>query len=319
MSAEKSMKSSRAFTLIELLVVIAIIAILAAILFPVFAQAKQAAKKTADLSNLKQMGTASMIYTADYDDVFMLQASISCDGEWNYNSRIFIPSNWNIQRNAEEAAGCFRRIRGGRDAAPNSIIPYTKNVDMFYQPDAPVVEIGGGDFNTAANNLATAPANLSYSFNGLLSTMSATEPNSVATVPLWWPMFGKKAERGGGYTNPFLICPQADQACKFSAAGPFGGECNAGRDNRGISDANGIQSSFGNVSYGTQWIFGGKTQNWVYADGHAKSRVAGSGNPNNDPFAPAGTYMTNGVPSQSGIYQDTQCHIPLFRPDRVPN
>jgi prepilin-type N-terminal cleavage/methylation domain-containing protein/prepilin-type processing-associated H-X9-DG protein len=61
--------SSRSgFTLIELLVVIAIIAILAAILFPVFAQAKEAAKKTSCLSQIKQIGTASMLYAGDYDD-----------------------------------------------------------------------------------------------------------------------------------------------------------------------------------------------------------------------------------------------------------
>lgn len=58
----------RAFTLIELLVVIAIIAILAAILFPVFTQAKKAAKATASLSNMKQMGTASLIYASNSDD-----------------------------------------------------------------------------------------------------------------------------------------------------------------------------------------------------------------------------------------------------------
>lgn len=61
-------RTNRAFTLIELLVVIAIIAILAAILFPVFAQAKMAAKKTVALSNAKQTATANLIYMGDYDD-----------------------------------------------------------------------------------------------------------------------------------------------------------------------------------------------------------------------------------------------------------
>jgi len=62
----------QAFTLIELLVVIAIIAILAAILFPVFTQAKVAAKKTQSLSNVKQLGTSTQIYLSNSDDVFMM-------------------------------------------------------------------------------------------------------------------------------------------------------------------------------------------------------------------------------------------------------
>ena len=69
------------FTLIELLVVIAIIAILAAILFPVFAQARAAARKASCLSNLKQIATASAMYTQDYDE--KLVHYIQFDGVWD--------------------------------------------------------------------------------------------------------------------------------------------------------------------------------------------------------------------------------------------
>jgi prepilin-type N-terminal cleavage/methylation domain-containing protein/prepilin-type processing-associated H-X9-DG protein len=63
-------KPHRAFTLIELLVVIAIIAILAAILFPVFARARESARRTTCNSNLKQIGTAIMMYAQDYDETY---------------------------------------------------------------------------------------------------------------------------------------------------------------------------------------------------------------------------------------------------------
>ena len=62
------MRRGRGFTLIELLVVIAIIAILAAILFPVFAQARDRARMTACLSNMRQIGSALMMYAQDYDE-----------------------------------------------------------------------------------------------------------------------------------------------------------------------------------------------------------------------------------------------------------
>ncbi len=72
-------KRSAAFTLIELLVVIAIIAILAAILFPVFAQARESARKTSCLSNLKQLGTSVMMYTQDYDEQFPFGHNWTCE------------------------------------------------------------------------------------------------------------------------------------------------------------------------------------------------------------------------------------------------
>ncbi len=64
------------FTLIELLVVIAIIAIMAAILFPVFAQAREKARQTACISNMKQAGTAVMMYSQDYDEMYPLGSFI---------------------------------------------------------------------------------------------------------------------------------------------------------------------------------------------------------------------------------------------------
>jgi prepilin-type N-terminal cleavage/methylation domain-containing protein/prepilin-type processing-associated H-X9-DG protein len=91
------------FTLIELLVVIAIIAILAAILFPVFAQARESARRTVCLSNTKQMGLAFAMYTQDYDETTPAVIHDSALAE--------DPDFWFI------------------------VQPYVKNVNVFYCPD----------------------------------------------------------------------------------------------------------------------------------------------------------------------------------------
>ncbi|RYG22504.1 prepilin-type N-terminal cleavage/methylation domain-containing protein [bacterium] len=313
------MNLRRAFTLIELLVVIAIIAILAAILFPVFAQAKLAAKKTSDLSNLKQFATASMIYASDEDDNFMNQAGKRCDGGWNFNSRSYVPYDWNRSIfTADQGGSCNARTRSAVSMPPNEIFPYMKSAAMMLMPGVTAASPPtGAEWDYSPANLLKPPTDITYSMNGLLSEMSNAAVVSPATVPLWWPGFGRQAFKGYTYTNPFLICADGSQSCRFNGGGATFGSC--GRNDQHTPDgiSNGSQSGMGNINYGTVWAFG-KTQNWAYADGHAKSRPTGTGDPKTDPFVRTDQYLRDGIPAQNIVYIDTQCHVPLFRPDYQP-
>jgi len=88
----------RGFTLIELLVVIAIIAILAAILFPVFAQAKRAAKGTVAINDAKQMALGQLMYATDADDNFPLVAQYDSNWvcyPWSYTQQPYMKS-WGV-------------------------------------------------------------------------------------------------------------------------------------------------------------------------------------------------------------------------------
>ncbi|MBQ7256948.1 MAG: prepilin-type N-terminal cleavage/methylation domain-containing protein [Abditibacteriota bacterium] len=119
----------KGFTLIELLVVIAIIAILAAILFPVFAQAREKARQANCLSNLKQIGTAIVMYASDNHETY----NVSYNG---YNEN-YHPTNY------VDYPRCYY----------NSILyPYTKSWQIYYCPSSWISYNKADDENTQILN-----------------------------------------------------------------------------------------------------------------------------------------------------------------------
>ena len=119
--------ASVGFTLIELLVVIAIIAILAAILFPVFARARESARRTACVSNVRQIGMGWMMYVQDYDESFPPSNSPNS-------------SNWGPSTTFTGKYPCkpCRPHLKGNDSITYDptiyAIPYIKSMDLFKCP-----------------------------------------------------------------------------------------------------------------------------------------------------------------------------------------
>ena len=128
-SMKKQLKTIKAFTLIELLVVIAIIAILAAILFPVFGRARENARRSSCLSNLKQIGLGAMQYTQDYDEYLPQGGYVPTE---TYTGTERLP------------AKIFTVGFGGATGLGNyiswmdMIYPYVKNTQIFICPSQPV-------------------------------------------------------------------------------------------------------------------------------------------------------------------------------------
>jgi prepilin-type N-terminal cleavage/methylation domain-containing protein/prepilin-type processing-associated H-X9-DG protein len=150
------MPKKRAFTLIELLVVIAIIAILASILFPVFARARENARRASCMSNLKQIGLGAMMYVQDYDEKYPMIGFLAGD-TITYPSGAVSSSNWIVR-----------------------IYPYVKSVQLFNCPSNTLAPWTG----------STSPSpvsNTSYGANALLlnsSTAMASIVNPSQTVLL---------------------------------------------------------------------------------------------------------------------------------------
>jgi len=217
----------KAFTLIELLVVIAIIAILAAILFPVFAQAKEAAKKTQALSNIKQTGTSVIIYTADYDDNFPSAYSIDTTGSCGFgvpgqalSIGGLIPAGYWWVYTIPDGADGVACGEIDSQAWYNASHAYRKNYGVTEMPGLPTRDV------YAASYMATyiKPAQTaSITMNGLLSIYSATAVNNPSDVPMLWPGQGKQNFRGGIFPSPSMYCTNTvapAPPCRFNAGGP---------------------------------------------------------------------------------------------------
>ncbi len=146
------------FTLIELLVVIAIIAILAAILFPVFARAREAARRSACLSNMKQIGIGLAMYLQDYDQTFPPGG----------------PKSWEARKN-------------DRNFLASQLQPYLKNEQIFRCPsDSGWTTFKPTLFQAFGSSYTDALRNV---WGGVdLQYKSEAAITSVADKPLLWDM-----------------------------------------------------------------------------------------------------------------------------------
>jgi prepilin-type N-terminal cleavage/methylation domain-containing protein/prepilin-type processing-associated H-X9-DG protein len=164
-------KRHAAFTLIELLVVIAIITVLAAILFPVFNRAREQARKSACLSNVRQIGMAFQQYLQDYDETLPNSTDgppgAGKPGAWLYYNRF--PANDPL------TPAAFEVERGG-------LYPYIKNAQVYICPSDPQARQTGNSY--AANACMFGPSISGFAPGKNLAVFSNTAQ---------WMLLGEEA------------------------------------------------------------------------------------------------------------------------------
>jgi prepilin-type N-terminal cleavage/methylation domain-containing protein/prepilin-type processing-associated H-X9-DG protein len=300
---------NNAFTLIELLVVIAIIAILAAILFPVFAQAKIAAKKTVSISNLKQTALAATMYANDYDDLNPMQGGM-LGGGWDFGDYYDLPTPWepgfSSDYYADQAASWANQIQ-----------PYMKSYSVLEDPMENLYYATWGEYSTAT----TKPHQSAYTYNGLLTSYSISNVASPSNLIYFWQGLGNWTIAGENTSTPYLVCGDPTQPCVYR---PAVSGCLADSALNGVADRYIVSWLWGAPETISSWVYG-KGSNFAMADTHVKWRPQGAQHSDsltvdastpdtdvrNDPYS---KFNLDG--DAQGNWRDAmQCHAVLFRPD----
>lgn len=196
----------KAFTLIELLVVIAIIAILAAILFPVFAQAKSAAKKATSISNQKQLSLAIMMYAENYDDLYPRQDD--CVLNSSLNSSL---NNKAAGTNPIPFCTGPFPFRINHYKWQRWIQPYMKSVDVCFHPAMQKVASAWNDNGEIMNGYA-----LNLALTGALNTWQSSGGSSTANGAIRTSWLGGTQTAVPDVANAMLIMELASPSINFA-------------------------------------------------------------------------------------------------------